>query len=100
MDLDLIFSFVGKPVEKNGATYMDIDHLTLNIEPKNIHFKVDNLFNGDKALGENMNLFLNQNAMEIYKEVRISLSEGFGHVLKDIIKSVFSKNPYNKYFTE
>lgn len=100
VDSTLNIEFAGVPYEKEGATYMKIEKLNLTIDTKGMIYKVDNLFNGDKALGDNMNLFLNENWQEIFNEVRDSLSAAYANVLKDVINEAFSKYPYEKYFTE
>ena len=86
--------------EKDGATYMKVEKLSMTVDTKDMIYKVDNLFNGDKALGDNMNLFLNENWQEIFNEVHDSLSAAYSNVLKDLINEVFTKYPYEKYFTE
>lgn len=40
-----------KPIVKNGVTYLDIEKVSWSFTPTNMHIKLDNLFNGDKALG-------------------------------------------------
>ncbi|XP_065365345.1 protein takeout-like [Calliphora vicina] len=100
VDVDIFMNFMGTPVEKDGATYMHIEVLNVDTVPKKMVYNVQNLFNGDKALGDNMNLFLNENWQEIYNEVRGSLNKAYGDVFKGIINAVFSKYPYEKYFTE
>ncbi|XP_037827501.1 protein takeout-like [Lucilia sericata] len=100
VDVEIFMNFVGTPMEKDGATYMHIEEMNSDAEPKGMIYKVENLFNGDKALGDNMNLFLNENWQEIYAEVRLSICKAFGDIFKDVINEVFSKYPYDKYFIE
>lgn len=100
VDVTLQMDFVGTPLEKDGETYMTIKDMQLDAEPKHMTYKVENLFNGDKTLGDNMNLFLNENWNDIYQEVRTSLAEGFSEIYGDVINDVFSKYPYEKFFTE
>lgn len=87
-------------MEKDGKTYMKIDKFHLDLEPKRMIFKIDNLFNGDKALGDNMNLFLNENWSDIYKEIRGTIGSAFGKIFKSVIGHVFTKHPYNEYLVE
>lgn len=100
VDVNMFLNFVGVPLEKDGATFMHIEKLNVAAQPKKMIFKVDNLFNGDKALSDNINLFLNENWQEIYTELYDPLNKAYSIVFKDIINSVFSKYPYDKYFTE
>lgn len=92
--------FTGTPFEKDGATYMKIDKFQLQPEPGRMYFKIDNLFNGDKALGDNMNLFLNENWPDIFKEIKGAIGSAFGKIFKRVISDVFTKHPYDKYFAE
>ncbi|XP_073822894.1 protein takeout-like [Musca autumnalis] len=100
IDVTLQMDFVGTPMEKDGETYMTIREMQMDAEPKQIIYKVDNLFNGDKTLGDNMNLFLNENWPDIYQEVKESLAKGFSEIYADVINQVLSKYPYEKFFAE
>lgn len=42
-----------------------------------------------------MNLFLNENWMDILSELQPSITEALGHVMKNIINNIFRKIPYN-----
>lgn len=86
------------PVEKDGSTFMHIEKMDFDIEPQGCILKIDNLFNGDKVLGDNMNLFLNENWKEIFEELRTSMRVAFGAVTKKIINRVFTTHPFEKYF--
>jgi hypothetical protein len=57
-----------------------------------------NLFNGDKALGDNMNLFLNANWRILLDELKKPISSSFSEVFKDLLNDVFDKTPYNELF--
>lgn len=61
-----------------------------------MHFS--NLFNGNKELGDNMNLFLNENWKDIFHETKASIEKAFVRVIKDYINDVFMKMPYKDLF--
>ncbi|KAI8120791.1 Protein takeout [Lucilia cuprina] len=100
LNVDLIMKFSTTPMEKDGATYMKIDKFQLEPVPKGMIFKIDNLFNGDKVLGDNMNIFLNENWSEIYSEISGSIGSAFGKIFHSVIGHVFTKYPYEQYFSE
>nr|XP_014089504.2 uncharacterized protein LOC106617054 [Bactrocera oleae] len=100
IDAEFILQWVGAPVEKDGATYMKTDKFRAIVKPSRVFFELQNLFNGDKALGDNMNLFLNENWKEIFQEVEVSYSKELSKLMSSIIDSVFDKTPYNKLFVE
>lgn len=62
----------------------------------NINFT--NLFNGDKVLGDNMNLFLNANWRLLLDELKKPISTSFAKVFKESLNSVFEKTPYDEMF--
>lgn len=57
-----------------------------------------NLFNGQKELGDNMNLFLNENWKDIFDDTKASIEKAFVRVVKDFINAVFMKMPYKDLF--
>lgn len=63
-----------------------------------MHF--ENLFNGDKVLGETTNKFLNENWTDILKELKLVLRDTIGGILKNVIGSVFAAFPYTEFFAE
>lgn len=40
-----------KPIVRNGITFLDIEKLSWTFKPTHMRIKLNNLFNGDKALG-------------------------------------------------
>lgn len=60
----------------------------------------DNLFNGDKVLGDSMNQFLNENWSDILKELKPVLNKAIGGIYKAIAKPVFAKFPYADLFLD
>lgn len=74
-------------------------------EAKNVHtiifrvrFRFENLFNGDRTLGEQMNTFLNENWKEILDLIRDSISKGLSSIAKSTLKKVFNQVPYKDLF--
>lgn len=63
-----------------------------------LHLYFENLFNGDKLLGDNMNRFLNENWQDILNELKPSVVEAFASIISNIVNSVFSKVSYDDIF--
>ncbi|XP_055850815.1 protein takeout-like [Episyrphus balteatus] len=97
-NLRLKVSILAESLVKDGETYMNVKNVKLQIETSRLHFDFRNLFNGDKVLGDNMNLFLNENWKEIFGEVRNSITAAFASIFQSVIANVFSKYPYSKLF--
>ncbi|XP_013110638.1 protein takeout [Stomoxys calcitrans] len=87
-----------KKVEKNGKIFAKLEHVKLEFVPGNIHFQFDNLFNGDKQLGDNMNVFINENWHDIWSEIGPTFTEAVGLVLEALLNAFFEKNSYEEIF--
>lgn len=97
-NVNLIVKYKPKVVEKNGKQYIQTEKFQLELDPSRLNIKLENLFRGDKALGDNMNQFLNQNWKEIYQELKPAITFAVEEILKGIINRIFLKIPYNEIF--
>lgn len=100
-NVDIVVKFKPKFIEKKGKQYLQTsDSFKLDFEMGNMQLQLTNLFNGDKALGDNMNLFLNENWRDILKELKPAISYAIEEVLKSIINRIFNKVPYYEMFLD
>nr|CAD7571078.1 unnamed protein product [Timema californicum] len=89
----------GEPVFKNGKMYLNDSIFEFKMqELGRMYLDLENLFNGDKALGDNMNAFLNENWWELFKELRPALDEALSQVFHNIANRFFLKVPYDIIF--
>lgn len=58
-------------------------------------FNFENLFNGDKHLGDHMNLFLNENWRDIINEVLPSFTDALNQIVKVYLNRFFNKFAYD-----
>lgn len=79
---------------------IDPDSFQSDFETTRFYMQLSNLFNGDKLLGDNMNLFLNDNWQDILKELKPVTKDAFGKIFMSIINNVFAKLPYKDMFLE
>ncbi|CAB0006990.1 unnamed protein product [Nesidiocoris tenuis] len=89
---------VAKIVEKNvkGKTYYHIDDMKCQVDCNPLRIKFENMFNGNKPLSDQMNLFLNENWREIFREVEPAFSQAFSQSFKGIANRIFSRIPKNE----
>ncbi|KAF6215777.1 hypothetical protein GE061_000112 [Apolygus lucorum] len=78
---------------KGKVKYFKNEKMLLKVTGKKVYFKFDNLFNGDKRLGDNMNVFLNENWELIWEEVQPAISASLGQAVKEISNRIFGKVP-------
>lgn len=73
-------------VKRHHKTYLKFveHHVTLDVT--HVYFHFDNLFNGNKALGDNINQVLNDNWKEVFEDVK----SGYCEVMSEIIQSLLN----------
>lgn len=95
---ELIVKYKPKVIEKNGKQYIQTERFQLDFDTTRLHMNFENLFNGDKALGDNMNVFLNENWRDILTELKPAITFAVEEILKGLINRIFMKVPYNEIF--
>ncbi|KAK9504734.1 hypothetical protein O3M35_011000 [Rhynocoris fuscipes] len=80
-----------KETSKNGKRYYEVTGEEFEFDVDKVHLHFDNLFNGDKTLGDTTNAFINENWKEIFMELKPSISTIFGTLFKEISNRIFSK---------
>ncbi|KAK5638908.1 hypothetical protein RI129_013203 [Pyrocoelia pectoralis] len=93
-----VINMIGHKIEKKGKTYLEIIDLKVEFVPKDADFHYDNLFNGDKALGDSMNTLINENWKELFDEIRPGFEEIFSKLFKNAANSIFTKVPGEDIF--
>ncbi|XP_052845522.1 protein takeout [Drosophila gunungcola] len=86
---------IGQEYKKNGANYLKINTVKVKYELSDVHIHLDNLFNGDKALGDRMNEFLNENWKALAEEVRPLMSKALVDILRASVDKLFSSFSYD-----
>ncbi|CAD6991749.1 protein takeout [Ceratitis capitata] len=96
------FSVKFKPAihPKDGKTYLSVDKLKVLVEPERMSMKLTNLFNGDQALGGNLNEFLNQNWNEVWNELQPSIHVAIAEVVKSILQTLFKRFAYDDLYAD
>lgn len=86
--------------ESNGKEYVLPKDLKLSIDAKGMTIHLDNLFNGDKFLGDNMNTFLNENWKDVLADVGPTIGEAMAQVITIILSNIFQLVPYDEAFPD
>lgn len=97
-NLDIGIKYKPKLVVKNGKEYIQADKFKLQFDTGKFSLHFTNLFNGDKALGDNMNVFLNENWQDILNELRPSITLALEQILEAIINRILGKVPYKELY--
>lgn len=63
-----------------------------------VQYHFENLFNGNKQLGDEMNKFMNDNWEDVAKDMKPSFDETLATVVASAISNLASKVPYSQMF--
>ncbi|XP_069683199.1 protein takeout-like [Periplaneta americana] len=97
-----------KCMVRNNATLKKIngtDHLVLNsamvhLDPKRMYIYLDNLFNGDKDLGDEMNKLLDENWKEVFDEITPHIAASFLEMFRELTNAISKQYPYDLLIPE
>lgn len=87
-----------KVFEKDGEKYLKAEDVTANLKPEKVEFQFENLFNGDKRLGDEILKLLNENWSDVFEDIRPGYEEAIALIAKDVTNLIFRKVPYGKLF--
>ncbi|XP_026812250.1 protein takeout-like [Rhopalosiphum maidis] len=89
----------GSPSQKNGKTFVQIKKFELRlVSIKKLNVKLENLFNGNKQLGDSMNSILNENWEVLLEELKPAFEEAVGAIAQDIVNKALQKTAYSDIF--
>ncbi|CAH1399270.1 unnamed protein product [Nezara viridula] len=97
-DVEAVALLKGHKEQRHGKTYVKFDSLDLKLKWKRYHVKLENLFNGDKTLGEAVNHALNENQSEIFDTIRPLAEEVVSGVLLEIANKITKKFTFEELF--
>ncbi|BET02424.1 Haemolymph juvenile hormone Hypothetical protein protein (JHBP) [Nesidiocoris tenuis] len=99
-DVDGYSIITGVPKVKKGKTYLDIKKYDYRFKPSKMTLNLENLFNGEKALSDNMNKILNANWEEVLNELKPSFEDALSEIFRDVTNRLFSKVPLDELYPE
>ncbi|KAJ9577457.1 hypothetical protein L9F63_005958 [Diploptera punctata] len=100
-NVSLVYSYDYKLENRtDGETYFELTDSRLKFDTQRAYIRLDNLFNGDRFLGNSMNRFLDDHWQDIVKEVGPYIADGIGQAIKQIISNIAKLVPYKYIFTE
>ena len=84
-------------VVRNDKTYFKTVKSELDSSAERWYFHFDNLFNGNKELGDNINLVMNDNWKEIADELQPEYNEIVRQILEGIFEKIWSKTSLDEF---
>ncbi|XP_069681789.1 protein takeout-like [Periplaneta americana] len=85
---------------KDGEIYAKPTDYDLDFKPQNLIINFNNLFNGNKLLGDAMNKFLNENWRLVLDEIGKPAYKALGLIVHQIVTNVAKKVPFKELFLD
>jgi len=98
VDPEITMTFDGKSIKRNNNEHLGIENAKLTFKVSKLVFDFENLYNGDKVLGESTNQFLNENWNDIFREIKANIFDAFTLIAENTLRNTFNKVPYNDLF--
>lgn len=90
----------GKTVQRSAKDYYSLENVDFDISVEKATIHMNNLFNGNKELGDAMNKFMTDNWTAVFKELKPVINETIETIIKDIAAKLFQKYSLNELFPE
>lgn len=91
-------TITGHELIKKNKTHFGMDDMRFDLDVGHATIHMDNLFNGNKALGDTMNNFMSENWKAVYSELKPVIDEAVSSLLRDVARRVFDKFPLEELF--
>lgn len=98
-DIDGAVSMQLDRVKKNGNEHFKTNFLNIQFNIGGATARLDNLFNGDKELGDSINSFINENWRIVTAEIRPTLESTIAKILMEISEKFFDQFPIKILFS-
>ncbi|XP_024215575.1 protein takeout isoform X2 [Halyomorpha halys] len=97
-DVEAVALLKGHKEQRGDKTHVKFDSLDLKLKWKKYYVKLENLFNGDKTLGEAVNHALNENQKEIFDTIKPLAEEVVSEVILEIANKITKKFTFDELF--
>ncbi|XP_045467273.1 protein takeout-like [Harmonia axyridis] len=87
-------------VSDKNEKHIKVKKISLILRPSHLTLQFDNLFNGNKMLGDNINKVLNDNWKDIFNELGPSYFEAFAQIIKNSSQIFFDAVPVSELFLD
>ncbi|XP_023014651.1 protein takeout [Leptinotarsa decemlineata] len=99
-DIEATVTLRTEKIKKDGELYYNVKDFYVNFDIGHAQIFFEDLFNGDKDLGEAMNLFINDNWKQVANEIKPVLEDHIAAIFKKFANKIFHKYPIKTILPE
>ncbi|CAH1383479.1 unnamed protein product [Tenebrio molitor] len=96
----LVIFYLEEYEKKNNKKYYKTNQHKFFSELQGLSVKLENLFNGDKILSDNIHQVMNENWKEVFGDVKSGYEEAFGKIFTSVLSNFLSRVPITELFVE
>ncbi|XP_044740773.1 circadian clock-controlled protein daywake-like [Chrysoperla carnea] len=85
-------------IEKKGVKYLKLKDTDVKFDVKRAYFRLENLFDGNKELSDQMNKVLDDSWKDVLKDIGPAIAKAVGAIVEQLAMGVFERVPYDKFF--
>ncbi|XP_030747621.1 protein takeout-like [Sitophilus oryzae] len=100
LNMKILHTLTWEKIQKKGKTFLKPVDFKVSMEPDRVIFKFDNLFDGQKELGDNINKVLNDAWDEVFGDVKPGYEKSFGLIFKDLASRILTRVAEDEVFLE
>lgn len=89
---------IGKKVPRDGKEYVVFDQLLMKVSVGRARFRLENLFNGDRTLGEIGNQVINENSQLFVDEMIPGFEKSLSKTFLEIANGVLTDVTFDEMF--
>ncbi|CAG9767572.1 unnamed protein product [Ceutorhynchus assimilis] len=97
-NIEFTLEFQFEETKKGGQTHFKIKTVAHTAKPNHMTLNFENLFNGNKLLGDNINKLVNEEWRTVYHDVRGNLESSYAEIYRKYAQDFFDKVPVDKLF--
>ncbi|KAL0281493.1 UNVERIFIED_CONTAM: hypothetical protein PYX00_002465 [Menopon gallinae] len=79
-----------KPENRNGQEYWNLEKSDFDVDVQHADIYLDNLFNGNKQLGDTMNTLIAENWQLVFQEMKPAVRDTVNALVSDMTSKVFN----------
>ncbi|XP_065336775.1 uncharacterized protein LOC135937549 [Cloeon dipterum] len=101
-NLEVIYSFKMRflPPNKDNVVFLRPEGNTLDFETSKTYINLENLFEGQKALSDQMNVFLNENWRDLVSDLGPPIAEALSTATNQLMLTLTKQVPYDEIFPD
>ncbi|KAK9504242.1 hypothetical protein O3M35_010617 [Rhynocoris fuscipes] len=99
-DLDVNAGLDWKLIKRKRHEFSQFTRHRVTFTATGLKMHLSNLFNGDKLLSDNMNMILNTNWREVLNDLKPSISDTVGQIIRITLNQIFDVIPYSQFFPD